>query len=107
MMESAEHEWLRSLGTTVLPARGTDRRLTFPRVAAACDYFGPARFEDILDISVRVEKLGRTSITYGFEISCRESPVAKGRITVVCCWMEADGHLEKTNVPDDLKTMLS
>lgn len=107
MMESAEHELLRSVGISVMPAHDSPNRLTFPRVAAACDFHGPARFEDWLDIAVSITKLGRTSIGYHFEIRCEGRPVASGQITVVCCRLSAGGHLEKAEVPDDWRQLLS
>ncbi len=48
-METAEHQFLEALGSSVdLVVDG--RRLGWPRVAAACSYRSPARFGDTLDI---------------------------------------------------------
>src|SRR3954468_12285601 len=67
-MESAEVEFLRSLGLSVkLAWEGVP--LGFPRVSAACDYVRPARFEDILQIAVTLAKVGRKSVTYAFEFA--------------------------------------
>src|SRR5436305_6306274 len=65
-MESAEVEFLRSRGLSVKLA-WEGRMLGFPRVAASCDYLRPARFEDLLDVAVTLRKVGRKSVTYGFE----------------------------------------
>lgn len=35
---------------------------------ASIDYLGSARYDDLLDVLVRVAKLGRTSMTFAFEI---------------------------------------
>src|SRR5438094_9966074 len=64
-MESAEVEFLRSLGLSVAVQTG-DEKLGFPRVAASCDYVRPARFEDVLEIAVTLRRLGSKSVTYGF-----------------------------------------
>src|SRR5262249_43324668 len=65
-METAEVEFLRARGLSVrLVWRG--QHLGFPRVAAACDYLRPVTFEDVLDVAVRVESVGRSSVTYAFE----------------------------------------
>lgn len=32
------------------------------------DYLGPARFDELLDVYVRVARLGRTSLTYALEL---------------------------------------
>src|ERR687883_366234 len=67
-MEAAEVEFYRSKGLSVMMP-WQEQRLSFPRVSAYCDYLRPARFEDVLDISVRVQNLGRKSVTYAFEFS--------------------------------------
>lgn len=35
---------------------------------ASVDYLGSARYDDMLDVLVRVAKLGRSSMTFAFEI---------------------------------------
>src|SRR5438445_12786464 len=65
-MESAEVEFLRSCGLSV-PWKGTEQPVGFPRVSASCDFFKPVRFEDVLDITVTVEKVGSKSVTYAFD----------------------------------------
>src|SRR5271165_2650167 len=77
-MESAEVEFLRSRGLSVkLSWEG--QVLGFPRVSAACDYLRPARFQDLLEIAVRVEKVGKKSVTYAFEFFLEEVVIARGR----------------------------
>src|SRR5476649_2925581 len=79
-MEAAETEFLRSLGLSV-SWREEQRRFGFPRVSAACDYSKPARFEDVLDIAVTLEKIGTKSLTYRFDFSKNGEAIAVGRIT--------------------------
>lgn len=107
MMESVEHEFLRSIGISVMPPHDQLDAVTWPRVSAACDFLGPARFEDVLDIDLFVEHIGSSSLRYRFEISCQAKPVATGKVTAVCCHLRAGGKLQKTNVPDDLRKRLS
>jgi YbgC/YbaW family acyl-CoA thioester hydrolase len=126
MMEAAEHEMLRSLGISVLPAalEGT-QAVTWPRVAASCNYLSAARFEDILRISVEVADIGRTSVQYRFRFSRageEDQSIAEGTMTVVCCRMPgpsspttvpsphsgpASGGLEKTPIPDSIRALLA
>ncbi len=74
-METAEHELLRSLGTTVHLEDG-DRTIGWPRVDARCKYLRPVRFGDELEILVFVERQGTKSMTYRFEFHCRGEQVA-------------------------------
>ncbi|MFK8110679.1 MAG: acyl-CoA thioesterase [Rubripirellula sp.] len=108
MMEVAEHEFLRSLGVSVFP-RDEDS-VTWPRVAAACDYQAAARFEDLLDIRLEVTKIGSSSVEYSFTFTRESKPIAKGKVTAVCCHHQSDGpgggRLEKTPIPDELRQLL-
>src|SRR6266542_1098059 len=59
-MESAECEFLRSRGLSVkLDWEG--QAIGFPRVSASCDYIQPARFEDLLDVAVSIDRIGTKS----------------------------------------------
>src|SRR5262249_56849975 len=55
-MESAETDFLMSRGMSV-SWHDAGGRLGLPRVAASCDFQKPARFMDVLTITVTVERL--------------------------------------------------
>ena len=82
-MEQAEHAFLRHLGTSVI-AEDESGTISWPRVNAQCDFTAPIRFEDVLDIIVRVERLGTKSVTYAFDFRLQETSVATGKMTAVC-----------------------
>ena len=100
-METAEHDFLASLGTCVI-VDGEEGRIGWPRVAASCDYLAPARFGDVLDIAVKVVRKGRTSLTYAHEITRDGTPIARGRITTVCCRLPADGKAVPIPIPEEI-----
>ncbi|MEM9828477.1 MAG: thioesterase family protein [Planctomycetota bacterium] len=81
-------------------------QVTWPRVSATCDYHQAARFEDWLDIDVSVEKLGNSSVTYLFQVHRGDVAIATGRIVAVCCRLD-HGHLEKCEIPAELRARLS
>ena len=58
----ARVEYLRALGLLHRRTGGD-----FVMRANDVEYFAPARFDDELEIYVRVARLGRTSVTYAFE----------------------------------------
>ena len=89
-MEQAEHELLRHLGLSVMLA-DEQGPISFPRVAARCDYQRAVKFEDVLDIEVAIVRLGKKSITYEFNFSHQGRPVASGQTTTVCCRLKHDG----------------
>ena len=83
-MEQAEHEMLRSLGLSVV-SRDDEGEISWPRISATCDFRNPARFEDLLDIEVTVERLGSKSVVYAFRFTRGGVEIATGSMTAVCC----------------------
>jgi len=114
-MESAEHEFLRSLGLHVIDRgagggadRGADAgEWSWPRVSASCDYLSAARFGDELDIAVAVAAVGRSSVTYTFSFAVEGRPVARGRVVVVRCLMRPGAGPEATAIPPDIVARLT
>jgi len=100
-METAEHEFLRSLGTSVA-AKLDNLQRGWPRLAASCEYLSPAKFEDILDIRVVVARKGNKSMTYQFEFRRGEIVIARGQMSSVCCIVGAEGKLKSIPIPDFL-----
>ncbi len=104
-MEAAEVEFLRSLGLSVA-LEWEGEQISFPRVAAACDYSRPARFEEVVEIAVTVKKVGRTSITYGFEFTRGDEVLARGQVSSVCCRVEHGQPLAPMELPPPLRERL-
>jgi 4-hydroxybenzoyl-CoA thioesterase/acyl-CoA thioester hydrolase len=105
-MESAEHELLRSIGVAVVD-RGADDAdgvvdASWPRVSASCDYLSAVRFGDELEVSVSVEAVGRTSVTYAFAFAHDGRSVARGRVVAVRCLMRPGAKPEAVAIPADI-----
>ena len=105
MMEEAECAFWRSLGRSVLDI-DPDAKVGWPRVASSCTYFAPVRFEDELELALSIVEVGATSITWAVEFRRDGQPVAKGRMTSVCCAMKG-GNLGPTPIPDGVRNMLA
>jgi 4-hydroxybenzoyl-CoA thioesterase/acyl-CoA thioester hydrolase len=104
-MESAEHELLRSLGLSVhAPYEG--EMLSFPRVAASCDFLSPARCEETLDVAISIPRIGAKSVTYEFRFTRDGQEIALGRMTSVCCRMLSSGSPRSTPIPSDIAAKL-
>jgi YbgC/YbaW family acyl-CoA thioester hydrolase len=104
-MEAAEVDFLQSLGLSVrLDWEG--QAIGFPRVSASCDYLRPVSFMDILDIAVTVSNIGRKSVTYAFEFSCRDVVVARGQVSACCCRVVPGRGLESVEIPATLRQKL-
>jgi acyl-CoA thioester hydrolase len=107
MMEEAEHAALRQLGLVVMSPEDTQGHLTWPRVAAKCDYLAAARFEDELDIHVVITHIGTTSVSYSFQFFRADQAIATGQITAVCCFWCPGQPLSKRAIPDNVRQSLS
>jgi acyl-CoA thioester hydrolase len=103
-MEAAETAYLRSLGASV-KLEWEGRAIGFPRVAASCDYVQPAFFEDLLDIEVRIEKIGRRSVAYSFDFRRGGILLAKGKVTSVCCLTGAY-PIQSIEIPATFRALL-
>ncbi len=104
-MESAECAFLRSRGLSVkLDWEG--RTIGFPRVSATCDYVSPARFEDLLEIAVGIERIGTKSVTYTFEFTRSGILIARGKVASVCCQVEANDKITSISIPESYRARL-
>lgn len=97
-METAEHEFLNALGTTV-HFQVDGATLGWPKVAVSCEYLSPARLGDELTIHLRVLRKGEKSLTNGFEIRHGETLVARGRLTSACCRLDGPEGVRAVPIP--------
>lgn len=103
-MEEVEHAFFRSVGLSV-SMRHEGRHLGWPRVSTSCDFFGPVRFEDAVQLKLRVEKVGEKSLTYEVEYELAGRRVALGKSTSVCCVLE-EGKMRSIAIPPDVRKKL-
>jgi len=104
-MEAAECDFLRSRGLSVkMDWQG--QAIGFPRVSASCDYVKPARFEEVLDVAVRIDRIGKKSVTYAFEFSRGGELIANGKVTSVCCRVLPDNRIEGIEIPAGYRARL-
>ena len=101
-MESVEHELLRAAGVSLMERGADGVDASWPRVSAACDYTSAVRFGDELDVSVVVEAIGRSSVTYAFAFSHEGRSVARGRVVAVRCLMRPGLKPEAVAIPADI-----
>jgi acyl-CoA thioester hydrolase len=104
-MEAAEHELLRSLGLSVYTEINGEP-VSFPRVAASCDFHAPARCEDMLEIDVTITRVGTKSVTYKFHFTQKGNDVATGSMTSVCCRVPHGGSPVSIPIPDSVADKL-
>ncbi len=96
--EAAELEFLRSLGFCYRDAPD----IGFPRVKVECEYRAAIGFDDELDITVKVKRVGTSSYTLAFTTWKGDVASANGSIVVVC--VGRPGRAQP--LPDVLRTAL-
>ena len=97
--EAAETALMRRLDVLgVLGAEWGD----YPRRKVEAEYLKVLRFEDEIEIRLRVENVGRTSVTYAWTIAKDGDPHIKGRHTVV----HVDGEGRPEPLADELRAAL-
>ena len=95
-MEEAEHYFLQSLGLSVV-MHLDGKKVGMPRVSAKCDFHNPARFQDSLQIFVKLHKLGTSSLSYAIDIKKGDTLLATGNIVAVLC--ELNDQLPPKSIP--------
>ena len=103
-MEEVEHAFFRSLGMSVVMRHG-DGDITWPRVSVSCDYSGPVRFEDELDLRLRVAKVGGKSLVFEVDVMKGGERVALGKMTSVCCTLD-NGTMRSVSIPAEIRAKL-
>jgi acyl-CoA thioester hydrolase len=75
----------------------------FPRKHVHAEFLKVLRFDDEIEVRLRVDRLGRTSITYAWTIAKDGEPYVLGGHTVV--HVDADGR--PSPIPDRIRAALS
>ena len=98
-MERARTEWLRHLGF-VHQVLARNHRIAFVVTGATIDFTRPARLDDTLAVSVRLESLGKVRCVFLQEIRRDDEALVKARISVACVTGE---HFKPAEIPDALR----
>ena len=105
-MEQVEHDFFRSLGLTIVNHQPDGSVIGWPRVSATCRYESPARYEEIIDVKLTVQRIGVKSITFDVRFTRDGAPVANGSMKTVCCVMEHDKAFRSVEIPEQYLTMI-
>jgi YbgC/YbaW family acyl-CoA thioester hydrolase len=103
-MEEAEHALWRSAGLSIHPR---DAEIGWPRVHVSFDFQRPLRFEDVLEVWIRITAIEERTISYACRLSRGGVPVATGRMTIACARRRADEPWRATAVPPEIRARLA
>lgn len=100
--DNALYEYLRSLG---FETGGIDARHGFDTsvVHVEIDYVSPAAFDAVIDVGLRVTRLGRTSFDVCYEIREAERVVCRARLVLV----NYDARMQRARpIPQPIRTAI-
>jgi acyl-CoA thioesterase FadM len=97
--EEAEHAMWRAVGLSVEPDHS---EIGWPRVSASFDFFKALRFED--DIDVRLRLVERTAKTFRYQaVIMRDADIAAiGTMTSICVRKVKGQPLRAIDIPADI-----
>jgi acyl-CoA thioester hydrolase len=103
--EVAEEEFLRSLGLDFQRLNET-YGIAIPRIEAHCIYKAPARFNDLVRVSVVVKEIAGKTVLYEFAVRNKNSGtlLAEGWIRVAAVDLKT---WKAVNVPPDIVKILN
>jgi len=109
-VESAEHAFFRSLGYRVHTNDDAGHH-GWPRLETSCQFHKPARFEQTLEICLRVGEIRTSSLRYGFWIfpadEAERPLLATGSFSIIHVEIDAANHgIRKAPIPPELKQKL-
>ncbi len=98
-LERARTEWLRHLGFDH-QALARQHGVLFAVTAMAIDFAKPARLDDTLAVSVRLESLGKVRCVFVQEVRREDEVLVKARVTVAS--LTAEGF-KPAEIPEALR----
>ncbi len=82
-LERARTEWLRHLGFDH-QTLAREHRVVFIVTAVAADFVKPARLDDTLAVSVRLESLGKVRCVFAQDIRRDDEVLVRATVTAAC-----------------------
>ncbi|MGZ8290151.1 MAG: tol-pal system-associated acyl-CoA thioesterase [Telluria sp.] len=81
--ERARTEWLRAVGVSQQELAAEDGAI-FVVKSASVDYHAPAKLDDVLNLTLSIEKLGRASVSFAQQAWCGDTLLASASVKVGC-----------------------
>jgi YbgC/YbaW family acyl-CoA thioester hydrolase len=101
---TAVFRWVEAAETALMRGLGlTEGWGNYPRRHVEADYLKVLVFEDEVEVRLRLERVGRTSITYAWEIAKNGEPYVRGSHTVV----HVDDEGRSAELPQAVRAALS
>jgi acyl-CoA thioester hydrolase len=106
--ERCRTEWVRSLDCDQA-ALLRDEGIVFVVRNVTAEYLAPARLDDLLEVGLTVEKLGRARIELLQSVSRNGKPLVTGRVSIVSARVTGEGaeaRMSAAPIPSSLRQKL-
>jgi 4-hydroxybenzoyl-CoA thioesterase len=80
----------------------TERRLGLPAVKFASEFLSPLRYGDVVSIETTVEKLGRRSAVFLYEVKRKSDDVVAARMRHMVVFSDLD-KMKSCDMPEDVR----
>ena len=97
-VEEAEHAWFFLAGISPI---GTGS--LWPRLRMEADFLAPVRFGETARVTLRLERIGRSSLTFAYEIAVGERACCRGKWVICHSEISGDSSLRATPIPGDIR----
>ena len=106
-MEFAEHDFFRKLGFSINRQYG-DYKYGWPRIKVKGEFHHPLRFEEEIEILLRLNKINSRSLEFQFKVIKHQDGIiaASGCYSTVCVIHDGNGSLRSTLIPEGLVKLL-
>ena len=104
-METCEHDFYRKLGLKLIEKQSDGSSIGWPRVSCSCDFKRALKFQDEVEVTLKVAKKTSKAISYEFIFKKKgeaadQAECARGSVTIVCCVFRG-GQLQATLIPKE------
>jgi len=103
-MEQVEHAFFRSQEVSIVRHLPDGSTIGWPRVSAQCRFESPARYEDVLSVTLTVQRIGVKSLTFDVTFRNGERTIARGTMKTVCCIVRPGQALESLEIPEEYRS---
>ena len=100
-LEEAEHALWRATGHSI---HQPGSEIGWPRVAASFEFRRPLRFEDEIDVLIRIAEMTRRTIRYTGSIVQGDATIATGELTIACVLRRPNEPMKSIDIPPDIAT---
>lgn len=98
--ERGRSEFMREAGFTYRQME--ELGLFFPVMHAECNYFSPAKYDDLLTIETSISELKNASVVFAYKIKCADKLIADGKTKHPL----VNRAFKPIRIPQDLKVLL-